>query len=239
VSGEPSFHSSLELADSVVLPEPEVGPERCLGPTDVIESDDPEIREKAASLVAGLSTDGERARALFEFVRDSIPYDFTPTLRSRADWSGLATLRRGYGFCQQKALLLAALCRAADLPCSIAFQRIVDHKLLDTRFERVLPGGIITFHGYNHIWLGGEWRPADATLDARLCAKRGYRLTELEPRDRGRLPLTDLSGAPHFDIVKEMGPFADMPRTLTDLAVSLQESWEDLKLIARRTGATM
>lgn len=234
-----SFHSSLRIADSVELPEPVLGPEGCLGPTDVIDSEAGEIRAQAAALVAGIEGDRERAEALFRWVRDAIAYDFTPDLRSRADWAASGTLSRGRGFCQQKAMLLAALARAAGIPSALGFQRIVDHKLKDTRFEALLPGGVITFHGFNFLWVEGAWCAADATLDAGLCGRRGYALTELWPGDRARLPLRDLAGAPHFDIVREMGPFADMPATITTLAVSMHESWSGLKELARRTGATM
>ena len=238
-SDDLSFHSSAELADRVVLPAPVAGPDECREATDVIESDHEAIRAKAAELTSGLETDLERAKALFAFVRDAIAYDFTPDLRERADWSASRTLARGYGFCQQKAVLFAALSRAAAIPSAISFQRIVDHKLLDTRFEKLLPGGVITFHGLSFLWIGGRWRPADATLDAGLCGRRHYRLTELDPEGLGRLPATDLEGAPHFDILKEMGPFSDMPRGITDLATSMPEAWSGLRELAKRLGATM
>ena len=234
-----SFHSSIALADSVPLPPALTGPEGCEGPTDVIESAHPAIVERALSLTAGVSNGIDRAAALFHWVRDAVAYDFTPDIRGRSDWSAVATLARGRGFCQQKALLLAALARAVGIPSAISFQRIVDHKLKDTRFEALLPGGLITFHGFTQLWLDGAWRAADATLDAALCARRGYELTELWPQERGRLPLLDLAGQPHFDILLEVGPFADMPASITTLAVSMHASWSGLRDLAIRTGATM
>lgn len=234
-----TFHSSIALADSVVLPPVVDGPGGCTGPTDVIESEHPAVVARAQELVRGLTGERERAEALFLWVRDAIAYDFTPDLRTRADWAASGTLARGRGFCQQKAVLLAALARAAGIPSAITFQRIVDHKLKDTRFEAMLPGGLITFHGLDFLWVDGAWRPADATLDAGLCARRGYRLTELWPGDAARLPLLDLAGEPHFDILLESGPFADQPESITTLAAAMHESWAGLKDLARRTGATM
>lgn len=243
MSPEMSFARTVEQAhaqaDAVPLPPPVTGPDACRGSTDVIERDHPAVVERARALTTGLASDRERAAALFEAVRDEVAYDFAPRLQTRADWAASATLERGSGFCQQKAVLLAALARAVDIPAAIGFQRIVDHKLIDTRYEHLLPGGLITFHGFNWLWLDGAWHPADVTLDAGLCERRGYRLTALWPRERARLPLTDLAGQPHFDIQLELGPFADLPESLSTLISKLHAGWDALREVARRTGATM
>lgn len=243
VTNAPTFARTVEAAhaqaDAVPLPPPEAGPERCLGATDVIERDHPAVVERARALTAGLTSDHDRAAALFDGVRDAIEYDFAPSLRSRADWAASATLERGGGFCQQKAVLFAALARAADLPAAIGFQRIIDHKLIDTRYEHLIPGGLITFHGFNWLWIDGAWRPADATLDAGLCARRGYRRTSMWPEAAARLPLTDRAGRPHFDIVLELGPYADLPDSLSALITQMHAGWDALRDVARRTGATM
>lgn len=243
MSQETSFARTVAQAhaqaDAVLLPPPETGPDACRGSTDVIEGDHRVVAQRAQGLTKGLASDRERATALFDAVRDEVAYDFAPRLQTRADWRASTTLERGSGFCQQKAVLLAALARAVDIPAAIGFQRIVDHKLIDTRYEHLLPGGLITFHGFNWLWLDGAWHAADATLDAGLCARRGYRLTELWPQESARLPLTDLAGEPHFDIQLEIGPFADLPESLSTLISKLHAGWDALREVARRTGATM
>ena len=229
----------IAIADAVELSEAVTDPAACLGPTDVIQCEDQVVARKSRELTAGLDDPEARAAALFRFVRDEITYDFTPTLRDRDDWSAVATLARGRGFCQQKAVLFAALARAAGIPTAVGFQRIVDYKLIDTRFETLLPGGVIIFHGFNFLWLAGQWRGADATLDAGLCTRRGYRLCQLTPESLARLPRTDHAGEPHFDILLEMGPFPDMPHAISTLAASMEEGWKRLREVAARTGATM
>ncbi len=47
-----------------------------LRPTPVIDSDAPVIRNKALELSASLKRDVEQARALFEWVRDTIPHSW-------------------------------------------------------------------------------------------------------------------------------------------------------------------
>lgn len=183
----------------------------------------------------------ERGRALgtaeriFAFVRDEIRYDFTPLLETRASWKASATLERKRGFCQQKAVLFAALARAAGIPAGICFQHIRDHKLLDPRFAHVLPNGVIAFHGLAVLWKDGAAVPVDPSLDAMLCKIRGYRVTEFGQR----LPATDLAGLPHFDFHGEKGPFADLPVAITDLLIRHRPTWDALRDVVKKTGATM
>lgn len=108
-------------------------------------------------------------------------------------------------------------------------QHIRDHQLLGTRFEPLLPGGEIVGHGLCWLYLDGAWWAADATLDAALCAQRGYRLATLERSRHTRLWSSTLAGDRHFEILGEVGPFADLPVGLTDMAVSLGPLWRELR----------
>jgi len=233
----PNFLQSLET--SISLPEPCADPAACLEPTDVIDSAHPSIVETAGRLTQGLETPFERVVAVFNFVRDSVRYNFAPDLLSRGDWRASETLARGDGFCQQKAVLLAALARAAGIPSAIGFQHLRDYKLLDTRYEAAIPEGLIPFHGFTYLWLDGAWRIMDATLDAELCTRRGYRLVEPVPGADARLPATDRAGKPHFDILTEWGPFPNLPEPVSAHMVSLRPAWLALREVIRRTGATM
>lgn len=229
----------LPIKGAVTLPPAGADPSACLEPTDVIDSTHPAIEQQASQLTTAHEIPFTRASALFYFVRDEIRYSFTPDLQRRQDWRASKTLRRGDGFCQQKTVLLAALARAAGIPSAIGFQHIRDYKLLDTRYEEPLPDGIIPFHGLTFFWLDGAWWIADATLDAGLCERRGYRLVELERGAHARLPATDLDGNPHFDFLEEFGPFPNLPMVITDHELELRPAWLELKRIAERTGATM
>lgn len=220
-------------------PESVAEPADCLGPTDVIDCDHPLVRETAARVTAGLVDEFDRAEAVFNFARDALSYNFTPTLLSRADWLASSTLARGYGFCQQKAVALAALARAAGIPSQIAFQHAIDYKLLNTRYESLLPEGLLAFHGLTVLWLNGAWRLADATLDGALVSRRGYRLVELRPDGDALLPLTDLAGEPHFKFLESFGPFPDLPVSISDTFITLRPWWVAWKQVVDRTGATM
>jgi len=231
----------LELLPLLQLPRgtAPADPAACLGPTDVIESEQPAIRDLAQRLTAGLDSPPDKARALFDYVRDEIVYNFAPLLATRSDWRASATLARGDGFCQQKALLLAALARAVGIPSQIGFQHLKDYKLLETRYVSVLPDGVIPFHGLNALYLNGRWIWADATLDAGLSERRGYRLVEFRADEDMLLPATDLAGRPHFDFLAEFGPYPDLPVALSDAFASLHTLWREWHAFVTRTGVTM
>ncbi len=222
-----------------LLPEAvSVPPEECLAPTDVIESDHPLIREKAEEITSGADEVIAKAEKLFLFVRDEIKYNFAPLLHTREDWKASRTLVRGDGFCQQKAILFAALARAVGIPSQIAFQHLKDYKLLGTRYEPYMPGGVLPYHGLTVLYLNGRWLWEDATLDYDLCHRRGYRLVEFDPHDHALLPSTDLEGKPHFEFLGNFGPYPDLPRVVTDAFADLEE-WEKWQTLVRKTHITM
>ncbi len=230
---------SLRDIDWNLLPDPpDVRPDECLSPTDVIDSDHPLIREKTEEITSGAADDIAKAERLFLFVRDGIKYNFAPLLRSREDWKASRTLERGDGFCQQKAVLFAALARAAGIPSQVAFQHLKDYKLLGTRYEPYMPGGVLPYHGLTVLYLNGRWLWEDATLDAGLCNRRRYRLVEFDPNDHALLPVTDLDGKPHFEFLGNFGPYPDLPRVLSDAFSGLEE-WEKWQKLVKRTHITM
>lgn len=212
--------------------------EECLLPTDVIDSDDDLVQSTAREIVQGCDDPVEKARRLFYFVRDEIEYNFAPLLRSRQDWKASLTLKRGDGFCQQKAVLYAALARAVGVPAQIAFQHLKDHKLIGTRYEPYMPGGVLPFHGLTVLYIGGEWLWEDATLDAGLCNRRGYRLVEFSPEEDALLPATDLKGRPHFEFLGSFGPYPNLPKEVSDAFID-PEGWEMWHALVKRTRITM
>lgn len=89
--------------------------------THLINWDNSAILEKASALADGLVNDVEKAKCLFEWVRDSIPHskdigaDVVPLRASEV-------LAEGTGVCYTKTILLAALLRAVEIPCGFCYQ---------------------------------------------------------------------------------------------------------------------
>lgn len=191
-----------------------------LGGTDVIDSDSAVIRSLADEIAGNAVDEPGTVKAIFDWVRDEIRYDMGPVLSDRRDWTASVTARRGYGFCQQKAVLLAALLRARGIPAGIAIESLLDHKI-PPHFAAHLGGQEIPLHGYTTAFVDGLWQRIDATLDGALCQRKGYRLVEYTAGVDHLLPSTDLAGEPHFDHLGELGRWADVPDRIVSATLEL------------------
>jgi transglutaminase-like putative cysteine protease len=213
-------------------------PAEALGATELIEADDARIVELAACLTG--EAEGEGAvRILFDWVRDEIKYDMAPEMSGREIWRATNTLENGYGFCQQKAVLLASLLRAKGIPAGIIVQDILDHKI-PPHYVAFIGHQRLEAHGLVCAHLDGRWVQLDPTLPRSLCEKKRYRLVEWDGVGDATLPATDLDGEPHFDIVEELGVWPDMPDSIVDFTLNLEYlSRPEYKKMARRHGPGM
>ena len=138
-------------------PQPSDNPADWIGRTPHINSDHPQVRAKAAALTNGRGTDRQKARAIFEFVRDEVKFGFT-----RGFWDNTASdvLASRTGYCNTKSTLFVALLRAVDIPARQVFvdiDRSVLHGILD-------PGTPYVDHSYVEVLLDGAWIATDAYI---------------------------------------------------------------------------
>ncbi len=136
--------------------------------TEIIDSDNPVIIQKAKKLSNHLETDIEKAVALFYFVRDHIKYN--PYLKRLLPehYRASNTLNRKEGFCTQKAVLLVALSRALQIPARIRFAVIRVH-LLPDKLASLIKGNELPDHGFAELYLDGKWIKANPSFDIETC----------------------------------------------------------------------
>jgi transglutaminase-like putative cysteine protease len=107
---------------------------------------DPSIQALASQLTKGLASTWDKAKAIFNWVRDNIDYNFYYNTR----YGAVGTLKYRTANCCDHAHLVVALARAAGLPARYVH-------------------GICTFSSgtYGHVWaelyVDGKWYSADAT----------------------------------------------------------------------------
>lgn len=82
-----------------------------LGVSPLIETTHPEIRRLAGQIVQGKTSDWDKVRAIYDWVRANVKYQFDPELKG-----ALTALRAGQGDCEELTSLFIALCRANDIP---------------------------------------------------------------------------------------------------------------------------
>lgn len=189
---------------------PGLDPADCVDATSVIDSDSDCIRALADELAADAADDANAVRAMFDYVRDEIVYHMAPAVTERQDWRASDTVQRGYGFCHQKAVVLAALVRARGIPSALGMETLLDHKIPPHLVE-LIGSQELSPHGYTLVFVNGRWQRVDASLDSTLCAAKGYRVVEYAPGSDQLLPATDVSGKPHFDHVRPLGEWSDLP----------------------------
>lgn len=96
-----------------------------LVPADQIESDHPEIVQMARQIIQGKTSDREKIKAVYDWVRKNIVYDDEKARRItnnnwHSDYFGaLHTLRKRTGVCQDYSSLAAALLRAVGIPSAL------------------------------------------------------------------------------------------------------------------------
>lgn len=107
-----------------------------------IDSDHPAVAKKAAELVRDCTSEEDRVKACFEFVRDAIKhsadYKLNPVTCKASD-----VLEHGTGYCYAKSHLLAALLRSIGIPAGLCYQRLSIGG----------DGGPYCLHGLNAVYL--------------------------------------------------------------------------------------
>lgn len=120
--------------------------------TEVIDWQTPEVQQAAKSLATGVASEVEKARRLYEWVRDTIPHS-ADAGHEKVTCRASDVLKQRTGICYAKAHLLAALLRATEIPAGLCYQLL---RYDDTSDRLVL-------HGLNGIYLKSlaEWLRVD------------------------------------------------------------------------------
>jgi len=121
---------------------PDVALAAYLAPAPFVESDDPEIVATARTIVEGEADPVRRARRLVAWVRHNLEQTPSVTMPSARE-----VLHARRGDCNEHAVLLAALARAAAIPARVVAGAVY----LNDGFY---------YHAWTELWLGG-WVSAD------------------------------------------------------------------------------
>jgi hypothetical protein len=138
--------STIGRKNSYMLPFAEEGFEAFLAPSLLIQSDNPEFKQLVKVIGGGEQRALKLARSLHRWVYKNIEKRPIPGMPSALD-----VLAARQGDCNEHAVLMAALCRAAGIPTRVAAGLVY----LKGRFY---------YHAWNELYLN-EWIPVDATLD--------------------------------------------------------------------------
>lgn len=184
-----------------------------LRPTYFLDSDNPAVVEYAYKHSRHDASPEENAVSLYYAVRDDFMYnpykiDLRPTGLKASD-----LLNRNYGYCVEKAVLLAAVARVVGIPTRLSFFNVRNH-IATEKVERVLQTDLLVFHGCTELWLSGRWVKATPAFNAALCRKLNVPTLEFDGKEDSIFQQFDHSGNVFMDYVHEYGAFHDLPYDL-------------------------
>ena len=181
-----------------------------LRPTWFIDSDSPPVAEFARSTIGDARTDIEKAVKLFYAVRDSVRYDAYAIVPDPNAFKASSVLAARVGFCIQKAVLLAAVARAVELPCRLGFADVRNH-LTTKRLRDLMGTDVFVYHGYVELYLDGKWVKATPAFDRFLCERFKVQPLEFDGKSDSIFHPFDAEGRRHMEYLRDRGRFADLP----------------------------
>ena len=181
-----------------------------LEPGYYIESSAPAVVSLAQNTVLGLTTDKEKAIALFDLVRDKFRYDPYAMSLDKKDYMATAILERPSNWCVPKAILITALARAAGIPTAVGFADVRNH--LNTEKLRNLMGGdLFIYHGYAAFWLEGRWVKATPAFNMEMCDRFGVRPLLFDGENDALFHEYNANDDRHMEYINDRGLFTDAP----------------------------
>ncbi len=115
---------------------------------DVVKMNE-RIKEKTAQLISNIESEVDKAKAIFEWVRDKIPHT-KDVNREEVTCSSTEAFDHGTGICFAKSHVLASMMRSENIPCGFCYQ--IFNNPIST-----IPDSM-ALHGLNAIFLNSTKR---------------------------------------------------------------------------------
>ncbi|MCX5818652.1 MAG: transglutaminase family protein [Deltaproteobacteria bacterium] len=181
-----------------------------LQPSLAIDCDSGAVAAFAGKNAGNSADPRERAVSLYYAVRDGIRYDPYTIDLSIEGLRASATLKNGRGWCVAKAILLAACCRATEIPARLGFADVRNH-LTTQRMRDRMKTDIFFWHGYASIFLEEVWVKATPAFNIELCERFRLKPLDFDGRSDSIYHPFDLEGKRHMEYLAYRGEFADVP----------------------------
>ena len=164
--GRQQYAGGLLTIERESLPDPPVlditGQKSHLQASVLIQSDAPKIRQTAQAIVADAQRPGQKVQRLVAWVHANLKKRPVVSIPN-----ALEVLERRMGDCNEHAVLLAALARAAGIPTRVEAGLVYQH-------------GAFYYHAWNSVWLN-RWVTVDAVMNQIPADATHIRLAGGEP----------------------------------------------------------
>lgn len=111
---------------------------------------------KATQLTAGLKTDEQKVKAIYNYIVSNVKYDYTLASNVTTDYipNNDNTLVTKKGICYDYSSLFATMLRSQGIPTKLVMG--------NTSY-------VSSYHAWNEVLLNGKWVTIDTTVDAGLA----------------------------------------------------------------------
>ncbi len=181
-----------------------------LQPTEFLNFDNESVREFAERNSAGAKSEREKAVKLYYAVRDGFQYNPNILDLSRKGLTASDLLTRNRGYCVEKAVLLAAVARAVDIPSRLSFYIVRNHIATD-KLEKLLRKNYLVFHGAAEFFLDGKWLKTTPAFNKKLCEFLKVEPLEFDGTADSIFQEFDKSGNVFMEYLHDYGAFDDLP----------------------------
>ncbi len=184
--------------------------EKYLEATPYIDCEAQPIKEKAQDLTKGQEEVRDKAKSLFYFVRDEIRYNPYTARYLPEHYRASTILRRGEGYCVQKAVLLAALARATGIPARLRLAAIRNY-LVPEKLVKEMGTNLFACHGYDELFIEGRWVKATPAFDLKMCQENRIIPVEFDGKNHAIFHSHNQDGKLHIEYVQDHGHYEDVP----------------------------
>ena len=187
--------------------------ESYLAPAEFVNSDSEEVIAFAKKAIGDAVWPVEKAVKLYYAVRDGFNYNPYVIDLSKEAMKASHLLQRDYGYCVEKACLLAAVARAVGIPSRLGFAKVRNH-IATEKLEERLKTNVLVFHGYAELFLDGKWIKATPAFNKSLCEKLNVDSLEFNGKEDSVFQSYNQQGGEFMEYLHDYGTFDDIPRDL-------------------------
>ncbi len=200
-----------------------------LQPTKFFDFNKKLVSKKAFEITEDLTSDKEKAKALFYWVRDKIKYNMlTYVPNVPANFRASITLRRRNGFCVSKSILLSSFARAIGIPARIHLVDLINH-LISQKVIDFMGTNVMYVHGYSEFYLNEKWVKLTPSFDPRTALKGKFLpMVEFDGENDAVFPKFDNQGNLFGEYLTDRGVHADLP--LEDIDIIFEENYPSYAL---------
>jgi transglutaminase-like putative cysteine protease len=181
--------------------------------TEFLDFDSQEVQDFVEKYTKPQQTDVQKAVALYNAVRDGFFYNPYKLDLRRNGLKASTLLKRDYGYCVEKAVLLAAAARCVGIPSRLVFANVRNH-IATEKLEIILQTNIMVFHGSTELFLEGKWVKATPAFNKTLCEKLNVAPLEFTGKEDSMFQEYDKKGRKYMEYLHQYGSFEDLPYNL-------------------------